>query len=725
MTINCGRKIRSAAGRFWLIVFLIGCESAAVRAQSALSAGATNSAAAATNADATVLPPVTVTGSTNLAIDPSRQISIDPRLGLDVYTINAGEIENLSQGADTKFTEVYERSPGVSQDGHGIWHIRGEDSGTSYMIDGIPLPRGIINSTFGQKFDTRFLNSVTLLDGTLPAQYGVTVGGILDITTKEGADLEGVSASVYGGSYDTLRASVSYGGVYSNIDFYFQGGYEGSDLGLENPTSSSYPLHDHTDQFNGFLYLSDHIDKSSQLTFILSGSYDTFDIPNTPGLPAAFTLPDLTTYDSTDLKSSQIEQQHYGMLSYKKANGDFTLQSSLISGYAQTWFRPDVTGDLILNGEASEQTRELIENTWATDMSYQLNDNHLLKWGVNFTSQIEAATSTTTAFPTAPASDIPVTIADSQHEAGYIYSLYAEDQWQITHQLRVNYGLRFDYLDEYVTENQVSPRINFVYQATPATALFFGYSRFFAPPQEEYIPLSSVQKYDPTTAAAASDTADDKPKAERSDYFDLGVTQQLMKDWKAGVEGYYKLEKNVNDEAQVGSSQIYTPFSYARGYYAGAELALSYAHAGFSAFANLGVSRAMGKDINSSQDLFPQDELNYTAANYIHVNHDQFVTLSTGAAYTFNHSTIHVDALYGSGFHEGFANMDQDSSHFTINLGVKHDFKIGQNQRITVRFDVVNITDEIYALHPGAGVETFAPQYGERRGFYGGLEYAF
>src|SRR5208337_2487730 len=100
------------------------------------------------------------------------------------------------------------------------------------------------------------------------------------------------------------------------------------------------------------------------------------------------------------------------------------------------------------------QKRGLLENTWNTDMSYQLNDDHLLKWGLYLTSQIEATASTTTAFSTDssgnPTSDIPVTIADGQYQEGYIYGLYVEDQWQVTRQLSVNYGLRFDQLDEYV-----------------------------------------------------------------------------------------------------------------------------------------------------------------------------------------------------------------------------------------------------------------------------------
>ena len=60
-----------------------------------------------------------------------------------------------------------------------------------------------------------------------------------------------------------------------------------------------------------------------------------------------------------------------------------------------------------------------------------------------------------------------------------------------------------------------------------------------------------------------------------------------------------------------------------------------------------------------------------------------------------------MDANYGSGFHDGFANMDQDSSHCPVDLGIRHDFKIGKHQTISLRFDVINVFDEIYVIHPG------------------------
>jgi hypothetical protein len=133
----------------------------------------------------------------------------------------------------------------------------------------------------------------------------------------------------------------------------------------------------------------------------------------------------------------------------------------------------------------------------------------------------------------------------------------------------------------------------------------------------------------------------------------------------------------------------------------------------------------MATDINSSEILFGQDELNYTAQHYVHVNHDQTITLSTGTAYTFGHTTVHMDAIYGSGFYDGFANLDKVPEHCPVSFGIKHDFKVGKLQTMTVRCDVINVFDEIYLYHHGGGIGTTAPYYGERRGVFAGLDYKF
>jgi hypothetical protein len=672
------------------------------------------------------LPPIIVRGQPDTG--DAGQATIDPALGTRIYTIDEAQFKDLPQGEDTTFDQVVERMPGISQDAYGSWHIRGEDANFQYQVNGVRIPMGIINSVFGQKFDTRFISSASILDGSLPAQFGISTGGIFDIQSKQGSQLAGGEASLYGGSYDTFRPSFSYGGVSGRTDYFFQGSYYRSDIGIENPTGSSYPIHDHTDQYQGFAYLNDHLDESSQLMFMLNGSDNDFQIPNTPAVPVAFTLPNRTSFDSYYLNETQNEQFDYGIVSYKKSVDEFTIQSSLTSSFARTLYRPDWTGDLMINGLALQQNRSLTENTWTNDVTYQVAEDHTIKGGTYFSSQVESAATNAKVFQTDASgnvlSDIPTTIEDGQYKEGYIYGFYLEDQWQATHLLTVNYGFRFDQVNEYVSENQFSPRVNLVYQATPSTALHLGYSRFFVPAQLEYLPPSSVQKYENTTNASEV-TLDDKPRAERSDYYDLGINEQVNKSWQIGMDAYYKSVKNFADEAQVGNSDIYVPFSYDHGYSIGTEFTSSYSKDGFSTYTNLALSESKASNLNSSQFLFGQDELTYTAQHDVHVNHDQFITMSTGAAYTFMATTLHADMIYGSGFFDGFADLDNVGAHYPVSLGVLHDFDLGNGQQLTLRCDVVNLFDESFVYHHGAGIGTTAPYYGERRAVFIGVSMKF
>jgi len=60
-----------------------------------------------------------------------------------------------------------------------------------------------------------------------------------------------------------------------------------------------------------------------------------------------------------------------------------------------------------------------------------------------------------------------------------------------------------------------------------------------------------------------------------------------------------------------------------------------------------------------------------------------------------------------------------------VNLGLSHDFRVAGGGPLTLRFDVINVFDKIYQIRSGTGVGVFAPQYGPRRGLYGGLAWQF
>ena len=77
------------------------------------------------------------------------------------------------------------------------------------------------------------------------------------------------------------------------------------------------------------------------------------------------------------------------------------------------------------------------------------------------------------------------------------------------------------------------------------------------------------------------------------------------------------------------------------------------------------------------------------------------------------------------GLRRGFANTQKNRPYETLNLGVERRISLGGKQAIKVRFDVVNLFDKIYELRDGSGIGVGAPQFGQRRGFYGTVAYDF
>jgi outer membrane receptor protein involved in Fe transport len=67
--------------------------------------------------------------------------------------------------------------------------------------------------------------------------------------------------------------------------------------------------------------------------------------------------------------------------------------------------------------------------------------------------------------------------------------------------LTLNYGLRFDAVNEFTNENQVSPRVNAVWKATETTTVHAGYSRYFVPPPFELVSPTTITLFNNTTAA--------------------------------------------------------------------------------------------------------------------------------------------------------------------------------------------------------------------------------
>jgi outer membrane receptor protein involved in Fe transport len=706
-------------------------------------AAATNSVASDTSTNVANLGNITVIGQ----LDQARS-QIVPNLGATAYTHTAEQIESQSQGDNAPMNQVILRSPGVAQDSaaNGDLHVRGEHANLQYRINDVLLPEGITG--FGLELDPRFIDSMQLITGSLPAQYGFRTAGVIDIQTKSGFE-NGGEGEIYGGSYDTIRPSFELGGTQGKWNYFIDGSYDHNALGIENPTASKNAIHDNTDQYKTFLYGSYIIDDTSRITVMGSASYSNFQVPDTAGLPPG-TFPNGTqwvpgTFDSSNLNENQNEQNYYGVVSYQKSAGKLDYQVSAIARNSDVHFTPDPIGDLYFNGVASDVQKKLYSGGLQADASYELNDKHTIRGGVMALDESVSANSATTVFDNLDGNGNPTSsttttnIVDNNVLHGQFYGLYLQDEWRMFTKFTVNYGARFDVFNSsFDDENQISPRINFIYQPTDWTTLHAGYARYFTPPPVESVSGSDLALFSGTSNQSATNL-DSSVKAERANYFDAGITQKLAPGLQVGVDGYYKEAKNQLDDGLFGQTLILSAFNYAEGKVYGVEFTGSYTHGGFSSYANLAWSQAMGKDWDSAQFLFDPNDAAYVQNHWIYLDHDQRVTGTFGVAYTWNESArystrVYADAIYGSGLRQDLTDSAGNTlvpngasvpQYYSINCGAEQSFKVGKSQFLKARLDVVNLTDNSYELRSGSGVGVNAAQYGARIGFFGSLSYVF
>jgi outer membrane receptor protein involved in Fe transport len=698
---------------------------AAASSAALVATGALAQTAPAANPPSGAVSEVVITAR---RLDAARS-DIEPALGATSYAMPKAFIDNLPGGANTQLNQVVLQAPGVAQDSFGQLHIRGDHGNVQYRLNNVILPEGL--QVFGQTLSPRLASNVQLITGALPAQYGLRTAGIINITTESGFK-NGGEVSLYGGSHGVVTPSIEYGGTWGRSSAFGSFSYTGTDVGIESPDGSGTPLHDHSDQFQGFGYFDHILDDSSRISAIIGTSQQSFQIPNVRGLQPdlGLSLRGQTEFPSEQLNQQQREGTTYGILSYLKTTDKFTGQASFFTRYSELKYSPDVAGELLFNGLAQQARKTDLSLGVQLEGVYNLNDAHTLRGGLIVSTDRTTSDTTSQVFLLNDAgqqiSDVPTTIVDNSKATAWTYSVYLQDEWKILQNLTLNYGLRFDQVDAFLSENQVSPRVNLVWVPAEGTTLHVGYARYFSPPPFELVASPTVALFAGTTAAPPG-TQNDVPKSERDNYFDVGAEQKLG-GLTLGIDAYYKQAKNLVDEGQFGAPIILTPFNYAVGYAKGVELSAHYTKGPLTTYANLAWSEAKAKDIISSQFNFDPAELAYLQNHDIFLDHDQTWTASAGGAYHFDTGTrVSADLIYGSGLRSTPDGAAPNSGHLPgyiqVNLGASQEFaSLGG---ITLRADLINVFDEKYQIRDGSGVGVGAPQFGPRRGVFVGISKTF
>jgi outer membrane receptor for ferrienterochelin and colicins len=711
-------------------------------------------ATATSNVASTTLQEITITAE---RLNAERS-EIETQTGATVTTIDATAIAAMPGGSNVQLNQIMLQAPDVAQDSFGQIHVRGDHNDLQYRLNGIILPEGI--SVFSQTLDPRLISSMSLITGALPAEYGLRTAGIIDLTTKSGLLDPTGAVTVYGGSHSTFEPSAWYGGSSGNFSYFVSADMLRNDLGIESPDASSEPLHDHSTQLHGFGYFEYILDPSDRLSLVLGASNEQFQIPNQHGLQPSNGLSDegVTQFLSNNLNENQHELAQYAIVSWQHSQGAFDWQSSLSARYTSLDFEPDWVGDLLYNGIAQNAFKGDAALGWQTDSAYKLTDTHTVRAGFYLQHDNSTSNTTSTVLPVSPnpttseglfyypvgypISDVPEAILENGAQTQTIVSVYLQDEWKALSNVTINYGLRFDEYHAYSSGSQLSPRVNVVWEVLPGTTAHGGYSRYFTPPPFELVASGTFTRFANTTAAPPGfETEDTAPFAERADYYDFGVQQKLLdRALTLGIDGFWRTAQNLIDEGQFGAPIILTPFNYRFGQVGGIEFSSNYTTNGFSAYFNAAVQSAKGKDVESSQFSFTAQQLAYITDNFIHLDHEERVSASGGASYTWLGTRFNIDMIFGTGLRDdlqlvapsptlpygmNIPNGDHTPSYTQWNFGLTHDFRDGAPGPLTARFDVINLFDKIYEIRSGTGIGVFAPQYGARRGLFFGLSQAF
>jgi outer membrane receptor protein involved in Fe transport len=665
------------------------------------------------------------------SLDRARDDNLLPKIGASTYTVSRQAIENLPQGDNTPIDKVILQMPGVSYDSavsNPSFHVRSEYANVQIRINGVVVPEGV--SALGPFLDTNFIGSMSLLTGTLPAQYGLRTAGVLDIPSR-GFATPGGEVSIYGGSRQTITPSIDYGGSVGNSEYFVSARGNWNSLGLENPTSGINANHDQTQQGKFFGYTSTLLNESTRFSVITAASYSTFQIPNNPGQMPLGDFPfgaPVANYDSTTLNENEYDTYAVTIAALQKHGTDGDAQLAVFSRYAEVHFVPDIFGDMVFNDVASDVIRQSTLTGMQGDASYIVNDRHTLRTGFAVSGEQTNVSNVSTVMPGDIGAVIgpPFTVTDKTSLLGWNIGGYVQDEWRLTNQLTLNVGLRFDQLYQFVDANQFSPRAALVYKPFTDTTIHAGYARYFTPPYQAQATQSNIALFANTTNQP-DQFLNDPVKPERSHYFDVGVDQIVLPGLMMGVDAYYKMARDMLDDGQFGQAVVLTQFNYTRGYSEGGEFKLKYNNGNFNAYANFAYNITRAINVESNQYVFDAATFAFLQNNYHYTDDMQRMTGSAGASYRWYDTLFTTSLIYGSGLRAGdlpdfVPNSQHTTAYAVINAGVAQDFRWSPDYKpLTVRFDVVNLFDQIYELRDGSGIGVFAPQFGARRGYYVGF----
>ena len=626
---------------------------------------------------------IVVTGQ---RLDAARA-KIEPSLGASTYTLTNDTIENRPGGETRTLGTILQQVPGVRTDGQGTLIVRGAPGGVQYRLNNVILPEGV--AEFGESLSARLADKTELITGALPAQYGLAAGSVVNITTKNGLyQGGGGQAELYGGSHRTIEPAFEWATAMGGTSLFASGSYRRSDIGLGAPDARHRPLHDRSQELEGFAFLDHVIDEDSRVSLILGSSNEHNQIPGLPisGLDGA-----------SSRRGDQRTANHHAIASYQVGVGDLTLQVSLSTLLSRARVNPEEALSIAVDGVARSRNDRRESVGTQIEAVYGVDVAHTLRAGVIASVDHQRRNerlATSATVDLSRATDRRLTT-----------SAFLEDEWKILPRLTANFGVRVDRVSGLSSPTHFGPRASLSWAGPGGVTLHSGYARYLIAP-----PLGEART------------------GERDDYFDVGALRKSG-DVTVGIDAYSRMSRNLLGERMWPYGPIGDSFAYRRGRSQGVELLATYADGPVTVWASAALARSRGRGISLGRSLFSGNQLADADSHWVRTDLDQTLTASAGASRRFGPLLLSADLLYGSGSPRTATGLRVNAArlpaHSTLDLAAVYRLKLSEDRPLDLRLDVTNITDRRYALSDGTRLAGGTRQWTPGRGIFVGLEQGF
>ena len=501
--------------------------------------------------------------------------------------------------ASRAMEELISATPGFAKDENGRYHFQGFHSQGQFVVDGqtISDQTGI---SFSNSIDPGIAQSLEVVYGNVPAEYGEKIGTVINLVTKSGlgkafhGDLQGGAAR-----FSTYEGGASLGGGSKNFGAFasLNGAWSDRFLDPVNPDN----LHNNGDTQRGFFrldYASDDLRDQVRLTALLGRT--NRDVPNTYTQEAA-----------GQEQTVRSRDQNYNLGWTHVFSPKATVDASAFGRLASFHLLPSA-GDTPVTAVSDRSLDNYGLNaalTWVPNPHHEMKIGGVLKrfpidetfsFGITdpgFNDPESDAYNPDLAPYDLTRGGQPLLFAGKR--TGTYAAGFVQDNVHYAG-FTANLGLRYDHNNLPTTEDQVQPRVGLAYYIkNSGTVLRASYNRLFLTPEYENILFGSSELAASVVPPEVKDSRELGGgvllnRSECQNAFLVGLQQAMGSRLRVDLDFWWRRATYPADQDQFLNTGIVFPITFTEGRHNGWDVRLDLAEThGVRGFISLGHTHAI------------------------------------------------------------------------------------------------------------------------------------